>query len=1839
MRRFIATITLCLFVFTSLPVTTLAEEMKDTLYKIKTKISQNEQELEKANNEDISRKQGSADTQTAGEDKYIKREYINKNLTSESFKYAHSRYYQQLKKEGKLDILEQAEQQNIDPSELLSTGEEDETVTLMSSSNTDWYNALVGPSVMNGTNEPKYSAFSNQQEIISPLTGDLTLKYNDISLPGRNGLDLNIGRIYQSNQALLGDKRISEDGLWQYPDYSTYYMSRYALGVGWAFNFPSVQIERFNNEEELYYHTGNGDIYHVDWGGSYSNLENYYKEDARFSTKQETFSNGQVSAKYQFTTADQTKQFFAADGRLIGIKDRFDNQIIFKHQEMPVANYAPNSDFEYPINEYSWKPRVVYRKDEVMQVKSEGCGKDDDTALKLAPPDANSKVSCESIYIPVLPNTKYYFSTYVKMLNTTRGDFYISCSEHKKNYTKISTYEIRANKGIEGWQLLEKSFTTHEDARYVRLDLECMGSTMYVDKVRFAKLEPLISEITDSIGRKITFEYNNNLFEDDADVGDIILKVEDPSKTKEYSITYKRSRILCETSWNNELTEETRYYNHCGVIDNEGQETTYMYNAPTEKEYFSFLKKKKDSNSAYSTRMLISDIEYRNSSVHYDYEKVTKHLGTHGFHEIRRVSSRHENYHDIGGINGINQNTKTYTFGSPYGYDNETGYPDYETEPICSMNQYGYYCIMTQDNNLQIKTSFFGYRERSIEKKDLSTGETETIYYDSYHRTFKDSPLEVRQESYMPQKGTNTLYTIYTYNDWGGLESETLPLTKAQKENSATKAKYTISYTYDPTFKFLKTKSYYQDINKEKLTETINYDSQGRIQSTVNAKGEVTEYKYEDVDNTVNPSKAYPGNVTEVKISNINNNGDGTDSITIFDYSEGYHAFPTTIIQKYKENGVEKESRTYNTYEYIHGNLISVKDANLNETIYDYDNVGRLKKVTYPSSLGKDGEYIVEDNYVYNNSVPVPAHNNRELFEVRSYRTKRKIGQTTATIVSDSYSYYDDHGNIMYSKIWNDEHNSWVSMTYSYDEYGRLDWVKDEKNNKTSYTFDSFGRIKTITDARQSVQKYEYDSYNRTMTTYFIPASAPATQENHYVETYDQWGRIISRKGYPEGINSSKVVEEKYEYDIVGNLTKLTDARLYETLFQYDALNQLEKVTNAKGEEVEYNYTKLGTISSFKQYGEGKTYTTTNLYDERGLLLSKQGPGKKPMTYKYNSVGLPYEVTDASGKITTMRYDNNNRLQEIKANKDKVKNYYHPLGGIEKYEVSNDDTGMGEHLTYDFYSTGLVKERKQGSYATTFEYDIIGNIKKVTDPFSLEVNYTPDTLNRLHTVEVDGKTFVYEYYDDGMIKSITYPDTGKGTLQTTYTYDNINRMTTMTNKLGTKIISQFSYEYDNNGNITKITENGDVTEYEYDELNRLSAVKIPGVRTITYTYDSRGNRATQSDTLKSDQTVIPGSFTYNSWDQMSTFTSGMNTYEYKYDPQGLRIQKMGPNENIRYHLDDNGRVIAESDGSGQVKAQNIWGYQVLSRKIDGKYYYYIYNGHGDVIQIVDESGNIVNTYKYDEWGNLLFKDEEIYNPIRYCGEYQDLSSGLIYLRARYYDPSIGRFISEDPYWNTHNMIYGDNPNSDNPVPDITAIMQSSNLYVYGMNNPIKWIDPSGMVAGEHFSSPDEAAKDWAWNYYGSSDYVRFECASLIYMDWDEDGNIFYSYTYGVWGEAHSVNPSDAQKFVPDSAVVFSVIHSHPNSTEFSSADKNYAKSRSWSIYVVVKGSSGVDIKKYADTRRGYKESTIVTGMSVASLSDKRKKDLQKKFKAKWDAHVKDGCPQGFGCEHKTWPRT
>ncbi|MWC31407.1 RHS repeat protein, partial [Paenibacillus sp. MMS18-CY102] len=236
------------------------------------------------------------------------------------------------------------------------------------------------------------------------------------------------------------------------------------------------------------------------------------------------------------------------------------------------------------------------------------------------------------------------------------------------------------------------------------------------------------------------------------------------------------------------------------------------------------------------------------------------------------------------------------------------------------------------------------------------------------------------------------------------------------------------------------------------------------------------------------------------------------------------------------------------------------------------------------------------------------------------------------------------------------------------------------------------------------------------------------------------------------------------------------------------------------------------------------------------------------------------------------------------------------------------------------------------------------------------------------------------------------------------------------NSIGVALWTE-TFGYDGMGNIQQIVENGVNSEFQYDGLNRIQKEQLP-TGTKDYAYDAFGNISffTSSDSTDNGPDFTQAFYSYNALNQLSSLSKGTTNASYTYYGDGLRATKTVNGAKTRYiYLD--GRVIEELDANGNTIGRNIWGNELLYRKdaVQNKAGYYMYNGHGDVIAIRDSSGVVLNAYDYDIWGKIITQTEQMSNPFQYTGEIYDDESGLIYLRARYYDPNDRRFISEDTY--------------------------------------------------------------------------------------------------------------------------------------------------------------------------------------------------------------------------------
>ena len=406
-------------------------------------------------------------------------------------------------------------------------------------------------------------------------------------------------------------------------------------------------------------------------------------------------------------------------------------------------------------------------------------------------------------------------------------------------------------------------------------------------------------------------------------------------------------------------------------------------------------------------------------------------------------------------------------------------------------------------------------------------------------------------------------------------------------------------------------------------------------------------------------------------------------------------------------------------------------------------------------------------------------------------------------------------------------------------------------------------------------------------------------------------------------------------------------------------------------------------------------------------------------------------------------------------------------------------------LKHRYYPGGLLREKKaSGRTLMSYTYDLDGKKISQRDLTGKSTGYAYNRNGMLSQVMENGRCLAaYEYYADGNIKSLRI-----GTdLITDYAYDLNKNLTTIRTTLGGgSIVCDNRYTYDGNGNRLSKADRQGLTKYAYDANNQLVQVQYPQGGLENYSYDAAGNRLGRSaDGIQENyrydncnrliqltrMTTQQETVTYSYDRQGNMLSDGRNRYAYDdfgrlastvtaegdiqkncYDAEGLRAEMEENGRLVQFLYNEDREVVAEKDYSGNL-IRYIRGLGLISSDSENAktYYHYVCDGQGSVSHIIrgedKESGvseqgreqdRILNQYEYDAFGNTISCKEQVENRFRYQGEQYDPITRQYYLRARYYNPVIGRFIQEDTY-------YGD----------------GLNLYEYCRNNTITYKDPTG----------------------------------------------------------------------------------------------------------------------------------------------------------------------------------
>lgn len=930
--------------------------------------------------------------------------------------------------------------------------------------------------------------------------------------------------------------------------------------------------------------------------------------------------------------------------------------------------------------------------------------------------------------------------------------------------------------------------------------------------------------------------------------------------------------------------------------------------------------------------------------------------------------------------------------------------------------------------------------------------------------------LESRTEIVRDARGNAT---VYLYDERGNVVSETNPLGETvlrsydSRDNLLSQTDplgNTTTWTYDARGNKLtetdplgRTTTWTYNARNQVLTEidpqgrlvvSNRYDSNGNPTRLTDALGNATELAYDGRGNMARMVDAAGGTISYLYDSKGNQTRLTAADGSVTDYT--YDVSGNVLTESTTRTVDGRQETLVTSYRYdANGNRIEVTDPLGNVARTEYNAIGKVSAQIDP--LGRRTEYA----YDARGNLVLTTHPDGTTETAGFDANGNKVSETDRAGRTTYHEY--DAANRLVRTVYPDG----TTTTQRYDGSGRLVESVDQAGNATRYGYDAAGHLITEHDPVGNVTRYGYDSAgNRTSVT----------DANGHTTTfeYDAAGRLI-RTVYPDGTASSAA------YDAIGRKIAETDANGHTTAFEYDSAGRLTAVIDALGQRTEYGYDSHGNRVT-QTDAEGRI--TRWSYDGSGRVLSRTLPGGEAETFSYDAVGNRLSHTDFNGRTTAYAYDELNReVLRTYGDGSSVSTAYTASGLV---ATVSDAAGVTHH-EYDLMDR-LVRLTDPAKQVITYGYDARGNrVTLSSGSHSISFSYNP--LNQLESVTDANGTVRYQYDPVGNLTLIRYPNG----LATTQQYDRLNRLVEQTTRnAANTVVERFRYTLGDNGERLRLEElGGRVSRWSYDALYRLTEERVEdpqgGVRISRWTFDKVGNRLSEevdgvvttyqydaNDRLLresggrqvsyqydangntiAEQTAKGSSvYSYDDANRLIAAATPTASLSFSYDASGIRRSRTENGVTTRYLVDPNrayAQVLSESiDGVEQVRYTH--GHHLLSQRRGGELRYFHQDGLGSTRALSDAAGTLTDHYAYHAYGELDRQTGSTANAYLFTGEQYDAGLGHYYLRARYYNPAIGRFPTMDTY-------------AGRVGEPITL-----HKYIYANANPVSNVDPGGQFA-------------------------------------------------------------------------------------------------------------------------------------------------------------------------------
>lgn len=901
----------------------------------------------------------------------------------------------------------------------------------------------------------------------------------------------------------------------------------------------------------------------------------------------------------------------------------------------------------------------------------------------------------------------------------------------------------------------------------------------------------------------------------------------------------------------------------------------------------------------------------------------------------------------------------------------------------------------------------------------------------------------------------------FTYDNAGNVLTETDPLGNVTR------------HTYGPFGRLLSTTDPLGN------TTSNSYDSRGNLLSTTDDLGNVTNYSYDSAGNPTSITDP-SGKVTRLEYDGagrVTRRIDPLGGVTSYTFdANGNQLTQTTTLttpggvrtlvtrNEYDDQGrviktTDAEGGITQTIYDALGNRIAAIDALGRTTRFRYDERGQLVETIYPDATPNDDSDNPRTQTEYDAAGRVTARIDELGRRIES--SYDPLGRLVETIYPDATPQnlndnprtkigYNTAGQVIVAI---DERGN--PTEFAYDAAGHRTVVRDVLGKESTSTYDAAGRLIAQTDALGHTTRFILDALGRTTQTIFVDGTSTST-------TYDQNGRAFAQTDQAGRTTN-------YEFDALGELTAVILPAVIDPA-----------TGNLTRPRYEYRYDEAGNQVSQK---DPLGHITRYEYDGLNRRIATVLPLGQRSTTAYDRVGNVAATTDFNGDTIVFRYDERNQLIRKDYPDGTFVTFTYTLTG--QRATSTDARGV-TRWTYDERDELLSRIDPDGS-AISYTYDAAGNRTSVAIP-SGTTHYAFDALNRLETVtDPDGGLTRYFYNDVSNLVRTEFPNTTVETRQ----YDDLNHLVFLENSGPGGVISSYRYTLNSTGRRDAVVEDtGRRVDYSYDALDRLTRENIidavVGNRTVDYTYDLVGNRLARNDTAEgltnytydSNDRLLTDSlvgiitvYSYDnngntlskvtsptdqasySWDFQNrliaavvTDATGTHHLSYQYDASGIRVSSTTDGADIRYQIDANrpyAEVLVEYTPSGVITASYVYGNTLISQKRGAAVAYYAVDGLGSTRTLTNTTGVVSDRYIYDAFGRILLQVGNTANAYLFAGQERDVNLGLDYLRARYLDLGIGRFLSMDRLPR----------NSESP--------RAFHAYIYASGNPINRWDPSG----------------------------------------------------------------------------------------------------------------------------------------------------------------------------------